>query len=56
LVLHSFGEGKNPNLFYTVPDAPVFEDNTTDPGTPHGHGKYNYIDFDTEPGKTYEII
>ena len=49
-------EGKNPNLFYTVPDAPVFEDNTTDPGTPHGHGKYNYIDFDTEPGKTYEII
>ena len=48
--------GSNPNLFYFVPEAPVFEDNTETPGTLHGHGKYYYVDFDTEKGKTYEIL
>jgi alpha-L-fucosidase 2 len=49
-------EGKNPNLFYDIPDAPAFENNTVDGGTPHAQGKYSYVDFDTEAGKTYEIL
>ncbi|MCD8184920.1 MAG: glycoside hydrolase family 95 protein [Rikenellaceae bacterium] len=49
-------EGKNPNLFYSVPDAPAFEDYTEQAGNPHGHGTYYYLDFDTEAGKTYRIL
>jgi alpha-L-fucosidase 2 len=49
-------EGKNPNLYYDIPDAPAFENNTVDGGTPLGHGNYFYVDFDTEAGKTYEIL
>ena len=49
-------EGKNPNLFYSVPDAPAFENNTETPGGSHSYGHYYYVDFDTEAGKTYTIL
>lgn len=49
-------EGKNPNLYYSVPEAPAFEDYTKTSVTPYGHGKYHYTDFDTEAGKTYRIL
>ena len=48
-------KGKNPNLYYSVPDAPTFENNTQSDASSYDSGHYHYIDFDTAPGKTYEI-